>query len=500
MKKSFLYFFITICLVFSCAFFANNQAKILYADNDLTVVDLNVALYETPSPNELPMDNSDSVYTINFNDNFSDTQEISESNLPYKKYYIGIEISTSPYPFEELDWQQKMALLDNISATFTINETSVEFDGTTAKTNDYEIVALLGDLSYRIYLSICSYKPGAMVVACSAGYFSSRMTINYRYAEPSNIELTTTDSLNQLYENYTPIRLTAVLNNLRFLNPSAEYTYLWTLDGSELDIKTNYLQITKDMVKVGTLKLTLEIVELPLLIAQKTISISTEIGYEISLTHTGGEMTQTVGDNNQPINLTASIPTTETYTITWYLKKADTNIYQKQNSNGQVFLFNPVIYSTGVYKVFAEAYTNQTQLTVRSDILVIELKTKPADIEKKFDIMYKEYNNAETNVTAYECSVEASEYYKEDEIVWYINDIQIAQGSHFNFIPQFADDYVIMVRLRNATGTSTNSIAVRARSVESTNIWLYIAIAVVVLIGICALSIVISNKKREKIW
>lgn len=498
MKKNLLCFFITICLIFSCAFFTNYQTNILHAE-DISVVGLYMALYQGTSVSDLPMENDDNVYSIKFNENFLDNEEISDTNLPYKRYYIGIRVDTSPIVFEDLSIPEKLQLFSEAAASFTINGETVVFEGQTARTNDYELI-VLGDMSTRINISFCAYKPGPMVIACSAGYYTASMTVNCEYAEPSKVELSTTDSFEQLYENYTPIRVTAVFNNSKYIDTSAEYTYMWYLDNTELNVHTNFLQITKDMIKVGTIRLTLEIIELPLLIAQENIVISTEIGYEVSLTHTGGDLTQTIGDNIQPINFMASIPTTETYTVTWYLKKADTNIYQKQNSTGPVFMFNSAIYNAGIYKIFAEAYTSQTQLTVRSNVLVIELKTKPADVEKKFDIYCKEYKNSATSVTAYECSVEASEYYKEDEIVWSINGIQYAQGSHFNFEPQYADDYVISVRLRNASGTSTNSIAVRAKSVESSNIWLYIAIAGVALIGICTLSIIISNKKREKIW
>ena len=497
MKKNFCYFFIAFCMILSCMFFAKQEASVLYADN--TVTGISIALYQSTLASELPLENENGVYSLPFNKNFSDNEQISESNLPYKKYYIGITVQTSPVTFEGLPFAEKVTIYGEILSSFEINGELVEFTSQTAKTDDYEITAY-GDYSSRINMSFCSYKSGPMVISCSAGNYSASMTAKCEYAEPSSLDLVTQDSISQLYENFSPIRFTALFNHTKYLDPNAQYTYIWTLDDTTLSVNTNYLQITKEMIKIGSLRLTLEIEELPLLFAQKTLTITTEIGYKVSVTHSGGELTQTIGQNNQPINFVASIPTTENYIISWYLKSSDTNIYQKQKTNGTNFSFNPLAYSAGKFKLFAEAITTETDISIRSDIFVISLETKKAEEQKKFDINCKEYDNAGTSVTAFECSVDAGEYYLEDEIVWSINGIQYAQGSHFNFEPQFADDYVISVRLKNASGTSTNSIAVRAKTVQSTNIWLYAGIAIGVLVIICTFSIIISNKKREKIW
>ena len=67
---------------------------------------------------------------------------------------------------------------------------------------------------------------------------------------------------------------------------------------------------------------------------------------------------------------------------------------------------------------------------------------------------------------------------------------------------EFAEEYVISVRLKNSDGKyiQPSSVTVKAKSLQQSNIWIYVVISSVSLIVICVLSIIISNKKREKIW
>lgn len=502
MKKKF-YLFFSFCILIVCAFFVNgNINSSIYAYSGVTSI--SSALYYTNSPTESPIENTNNTYVLNFNQNFNENNIISSTNSPYGTYVVGTYVNLDGRLYEELEVNEQQEIFNDMK--WVINGTTIVFNNYQFFNNSFA-VKLNTSFSKRVNLEITPYQAGYITVCTylgetnSSNNLKSEITLNCNYATPTNaILLTAGGNLNQLYEEYQEICFTALLNFSDFLNPDANYTYIWKLNEQILNETSNILILNKSDIKIGQLTITVEIQQLTNIFASEIINISTNVDEEITIIQTGGSTTQTLGQNNQPILFEASIPVTGNYTVTWFLKSPDSNIYKKQETTTKNYSFNPLEHNFGNYKVFAQiSYQNKL---INSNVYLIEIKPKEITQDVVFTITYKEYANTDTNVTGFECTINTEEYYKEEDIIWSIDGVQWAQGSKFNFEPSLADEYVISVKLKNQDGTvsSPQFTVVTATAIHSISIWIYIAIAFAVLTIMSILSIIITNKAREKIW
>ena len=329
MKKIILSFFIAFCLIFALNLFANTKTFYLYADGN-EVTELNAGLYMGDTENDIKLPYN---YMIDFNSNFNENEPISASNLPYGTYFIGIIPTMSQTPYSDLTMLERKPIIEEIVNTMTIQESQLDFDPTTltATTDDYIVKVNKNTIATnpKIYLTISPLSPGSMEVKFACNSHLASLMINCDYTNPTKVSLISSGgSYNQLYENYETIVVTAQFNHQKYLPTQFDYVYIWTLDGERLPYTTNNLHITKDMIKIGNFRLKLEIQNFSMLVANAEIVITTEITYEATLTHSGGDLNQTIGEY-QPIQFQVSIPTQENYSVTWYLKKANTNIFKK---------------------------------------------------------------------------------------------------------------------------------------------------------------------------
>ncbi len=510
MKKKLFGFFIAFCLIFALSLFAaNSQAVYLYAD-DYTISSLDVGLYldDTAASAKLPM--MGEAYQLEFNTSFNENEPISASNTPYKTYFIGIKPLTTPVAYNDLSRDQKLAIFYDLVVNMEIDGvTLTQFqDNTKITTDEYEICYIQSSVDReKLYMSITPFKPTPNKMNIKFNYGNSKQTtikLDCKYATPTKLTLVTSASYEQLYENYETIVVAAEFNYKNYLHPTLSYLYSWTLEGVRLTNTEPVLSITKDMIKVGNFKLKAEVVVGSLTLdATANIVITTQVPLEATITYTG-DLNQTIGENNTPITFKATLPTQEQYNVYWFIKAADSKVFKKQQEEpNEYYIFNTISYKTGTYVIFAQLETVESKQVARSQAYEIILSTKAIEEEKTFTITYKEFNNSMTNITAYECTVDTEDYFIEDNIIWSVDGIQYAIGSSFTFEPEEANEYTISVRLRKADGTGyiqPKAVKVVARSTESSTIWIYILGAGVVMIGLFALAIVISNKKREKIW
>ena len=178
------------------------------------------------------------------------------------------------------------------------------------------------------------------------------------------------------------------------------------------------------------------------------------------------------------------------------------NIYQKQNSTNTTYTFNSLAVSSGTYKIFAKLSTSDGQEFI-SNIITIKINPEEKAPPTTFDIQVEKYDNRETGVEGFKFSIDLQDYYNEDNIVWFVEGQTQGKGKEIIFNPTIANSYKVEVKLLDDYGNIIKSLNwknVEAKSMQANSMWIYISLATVVLTIICVLSIIISNKKREKIW
>ena len=177
------------------------------------------------------------------------------------------------------------------------------------------------------------------------------------------------------------------------------------------------------------------------------------------------------------------------------------NVYQKQPTTNIEYTFNPLEYSAGNYNIFARLIIDENEYV--SNVISIKLNPKERTAPT-LEIQVEKFNNNSTGVEGFKFSVDLQDYYNPENIVWLIEGQTQGTGNEITFRPTVANDYKVEVKLFDSKkGEPIKSLTwknVEAKSMQATHMWIYITVAGIVLIGICTASIIISNKKREKIW
>ena len=516
MKKTIYFVFCAIMLLMVGCF--SSVSSVVYADlpQDISVTSLDIELYDSMS-NSLAL-SQNGVAEIDFQ-NFDENATINTTNNPYGTYYIGITINTFPVIYEDLDEDEKLTIYGDVTGNITINGSPVNLDNNYATSTGNYILFTQSTPDYystydKIFVQIVPIKAGTTTVECTVYGQSAQLTLNCEYATPSTLSLEYDDTLrNQLLESFEPITFTAVPNYLDWLDPNEAITYEWSLNSKVItDQTTATFTVTKDMIAVGNYTVAVTIPGSTLQ-ASETITIGTEIAYVVSIEPTG-EMEFTYGEYLQPISFTASIPVQENYTVDWYIKSPQSGVYEYEQTS-QKFDFIHTALKPGVYKIFAVARLNSESYYSPVQIVTIH----PQEVENQtldLIIVQKVIENEYTGLTSYEFSIQSQDpnidiedYFLPNQIEWYIKDssgqssVRAQVGYTFTFNPTEIQEYIITLSSAREIGSTTpiaqTSITPR-RVGQIVDIWIYVVVAAVVIIIIGVVSIIISNKAREKIW
>ena len=133
----------------------------------------------------------------------------------------------------------------------------------------------------------------------------------------------------------------------------------------------------------------------------------------------------------------------------------------------------------------------------------ITLNARTIEPNQTFNITYITKDDSSTGLESYELTVDVGNYFDESKIVWYVGTSAMKIGKDFYFAPIVANQYIVSVKLMLDNGTTrtiSNTVTVHPKSVDTSSMLVFLLIAGAVLIVICILSIIISNKGREKIW
>lgn len=512
MKKT-LYFAFFALMVFVTLGFASTNS-VVFADlpSNVTASSIDIALYDAMG-NSNPLPNENNVYSIDFHDFDENSAINATSNNPYGTFYIGITVNTQPL-YEALNPDEKLQIFRDVrngrdeKEGIFISGSRVSF-GNSEITNNGNYIVYSPELSEfyegaRIFIRITPIKSAITSISCEVYNLSAQLTLNCEYATPNILTIDPPVS-NQLYETFQPVTFTATPNYQDWLDQDNPLTYEWTLNSQLQTGNTNTFTVTNDIIAVGDYTIAVTIPG-TILQASAVLHIGTEQSYTVTVTH-NGELEFVRGEYFQPIRFDASIPVQETYTVDWFLKSPDSSIYDFQLT-APAYDFLSAEYSIGEYKVFAIVRYNSENYY--SEIFTITIN--PAQVEEShtFTINIEQYENDYTGLTGYEFSIDAKNYFKNKDIIWVVSIqdnsiigvVRRQVGYTFNFQPTRAENYLVSVY--SLEGGQLNPLAsqeVTPRRIGQNYVfWIYLLSITGAIIILGVVSIIISNKAREKIW
>ena len=512
MKKTLYFAFFALMLFVTLGFATTNSVVFADLPSEVTASSIDIALYDSMG-NSSPLPNENNVYSIDFHDFDENSAINATSNNPYGTFYIGITVNTQPL-YEALTPDEKLQIFRDVRNGIFINGSSVSF-GNSEITNAGNYIVYSPELSEfyegaRIFIRITPIKSAITSISCEVYNLSAQLTLNCEYATPNILTIDPPVS-NQLYETFQPVTFTVTPNYQDWLDQDNPLTYEWTLNSQLQTGNTNTFTITNDMIAVGDYTIAVTIPGTTLQ-ASAVLHIGTEQSYTVTVTHNGelefvyGEYLESVG----LITFNASIPVQEEYSVDWFLKSPDSSIYDFQLTAPAYDLFvnknNLEEYSAGQYKVFAIVRYNSENYY--SEIFTITIN--PAQVEEShtFTINMEQYENDYTGLTGYEFSIDAEDYFLSDQIVWFVRDDSGSRRSQtgftFDFQPTEIKNYVITVYSQigsDLTPLNSPGESITPRRIgQVVDIWVYVVIAAAVIVILGVVSIIISNKAREKIW
>ena len=485
----FICFMLTLSLCVGIPFLNQNVNAESYT---ITGISIDINNEDTSKP--IPDENG------NYHASFK-TNTVKETDPHYSTFVIKSKISTNP--------QTSLIDQSTINAiVWKINGSALSFNNGAIDNNEYTVQLIGKDIKFTPKL------PKTFIFKNSLnGFDSNTISLISDYATPTQIKIVPSGgSLQQLYEDYSQITLKAVLNYQEYLDPSINYTFSWyknsTDDSNKLPETSNTLVITKSMLELKKMKFFVKLNNWTLKDDSIEIEITTNASYSIKIS-TLGKLEQTIGKDLESLSITASLSLNEENNIkipdkaiiNWYVLTPKSNVYQKQQTTNIEYTFNPLEYSAGNYNIFARLTTIDKNEYVSN---VISIKLNPKErTAPTLEIQVEKFNNNSTGVEGFKFSVDLQDYYNPENIVWLIEGQTQGTGNEITFSPTVANDYKVEVKLLDSKGEPIKSLTwknVEAKSMQATHMWIYITVAGIVLIGICTASIIISNKKREKIW
>ncbi|MBQ3493794.1 MAG: hypothetical protein IJA69_00080 [Clostridia bacterium] len=490
MRNKFFIWIIAVC----CLFLGGSASQAIFADTS-TLVDIDSKVYLGENK-ETEISETQNGYEINF---------VNEQT-PYDKVYLEIILTTSPDNYETMTDIEKQQVYSQL--VWTLNGTPFTFPGGAYQT---ENITLVQDKESAI---VTITKPGVYeIVVSDSNNLSTTCNIVAKYTEPTGINLGIGENVYQnnqqidlLYEEIEPFTINALLSPKEFISPTKQYTFVWYKNGVELTNQTSSeLQIIT--LNIGTTTIACDIVGTTISTSISFV-VTTNENLNITLTTTGGPLVQTLGDLESctPITFSASLPVLEDYSVEWFIKKPNTSKYTKLNEQTNLYTFRPMIdyQATGEYKVLARAILESGNVIEAIPVSIV-LKAKVLENNEVFNITYTTKENSSTGLESYEMTIDVGEYFDESRIVWYVGTSPMKMGKDFYFAPVVANQYIVTVKLLSEDGSNvervlSNTLSLQPKSIDGSNMLTILLIAGAVLIVICTLSIIISNKGREKIW
>ena len=294
-------------------------------------------------------------------------------------------------------------------------------------------------------------------------------------------------------------------------NNSNYFSYQWASSSGTILSTTKELILYRDfsiqepdrpLLKVGETKFILQITNQTNQETKETVltvAIS-DNNSSLAMQTNSSNIPSSINSSSEEINFYATIPTTATTKISWYIKSPNSSSFSKVSSQSN-FCFAPNNYINqasgyGSYKVMAIGKTSQK--TYYSNVYTINAKPEVLTFGAGiYSIKYKKITNSKTNIEAFEYTINNTNNMISEYLCWYVNGTKICNGFSLKYEPTTTDEFKVVARYN---GQEVASRVETPKPTDTYILYIILGASVIVLVTILVLSIKITNRKRDVVW
>ena len=216
---------------------------------------------------------------------------------------------------------------------------------------------------------------------------------------------------------------------------------------------------------------------------------------------------QTISENTPEINFTALLPTTKSYSVTYYVKTPNSNDYALMTGAS----FNPENMVNGIngfgtysFMAVAEESVSKTKTKIHySNAINYSTSEITIDVDR-ITIVSEIVENTRARVEASRFSLTGASNLNYDLVQWYIGDSATpsAVGREFVYEPNTTDAYKVTAKYATTKEalTELDSVRIEPQATGTNLLILYVSAGVIGLSVIFAITIIITNKRRDIAW
>lgn len=357
-------------------------------------------------------------------------------------------------------------------------------------------------------------------------FFSTVMLVNTKnvYADgPTTFDITFTSNkpnfntinntltfdYGELGSSNAYVSVTAEISN----HETNEFDFEWKNESAEVVSTNNQLLLYKQnsnkkiTILVGESKFTLVVSLKNSTVKQQKIVVIkvTDNNDKCKMFLTSNNSQTNIDTSTPPIEISAFMPITAKHSINWYVKTPNSNTYKLATAKSATFSFDPGEYITGEnglgdYLIVATA-TDSKNKVYYSSAIKYNATPERSDVDIIYEIVSQKAKNTRANVQATTYTLNSTNGLDPTKIFWYVNDTRICSGESMTYEPDKTDEYTVTAKYQQ--GTNMFVLATTMAKPLPTNIYVYVLCGAGVLLAITAIfaiSIAVTNKKRDVVW
>ena len=218
---------------------------------------------------------------------------------------------------------------------------------------------------------------------------------------------------------------------------------------------------------------------------------------------------QQISNNTPTIYFTALLPSTKSHTITYYVKTPNANEYRALQSSSNVYEFNPskFINSKNGYGLYSfMAMSVETLSSIKTKIHYSQTFNYTASVDtidvERITISSEIVQNTRARVEACKFTLNNANNIDYNLVHWYIGEKLYCVGSSFVYEPVSTDAYRVVAKYATSSDilTELDSLRIEPQTTGTNLLILYVGIGVAVISLFFAISIIITNKRRDIAW
>lgn len=298
------------------------------------------------------------------------------------------------------------------------------------------------------------------------------------------------------------------------------YTYQWKnsngfvlSNSAELILHKKIESMSNEPIMVGDSTYTVTIINSDGESAEKSILVRISDNKLLSTIQSFAinEIPESITNSSSALSFYAKLPVVSGVTTTWQIKTPNATSY-RDIATTEKFTFDPSQMLTpengyGEYRLFAIAHDSKTSKTYYSKTFTINASAPELGANTSaYTISSTVVDNSKANIEAFKFTLSTTANLNVDNIYWYVSEndvlVKTSTGDFFVYEPTTTDAFKVVAKYKTPSNNLIELASYRGSpQVTGTHILIiYIVVAVAVLSIILAISIKITNKKRDVVW